>query len=123
MPTCTAHRSSGGPCRAPAIKGGNVCVTHGGRAPQVVAAAKLKLLAMVDPALAALLRETKRKTNAPNGVAVAAARDILDRAGLAAAPPESASAGTVINLVVMASGQAIEAPRETRSIEASVVES
>lgn len=78
---------------------------------------------MVDPALAALLRETKRKTNAPNGVAVAAARDILDRAGLAAAPPESASAGTVINLVVMASGQAIEAPRETRSIEASVVES
>ena len=65
---------------------------------------------MVDPALAALLRETQRKTDTPNGVAVAAARDILDRAGLAAAPPPPASTGTTIQLVVMHAGQVHQAP-------------
>lgn len=32
---CTGKRSNGEPCRAWAIKGGTVCVTHGGAAPQV----------------------------------------------------------------------------------------
>jgi hypothetical protein len=36
---CTAHRSNGQPCSAFAVTGGLVCVAHGGRAPQVRAAA------------------------------------------------------------------------------------
>jgi hypothetical protein len=36
---CTAHRKNGRPCSAFAITGGYVCVTHGGAAPQVRAAA------------------------------------------------------------------------------------
>lgn len=34
-PRCTAKTSSGRPCKQRPIKGGRVCVTHGGRAPQV----------------------------------------------------------------------------------------
>lgn len=41
---CTATSTrSGKPCQAPPIKGGTVCVTHGGRAPQVKAAAARRL--------------------------------------------------------------------------------
>jgi hypothetical protein len=40
---CTAHRSDGAPCRAWAIRGGRVCAAHGGRAPQVRAAARRRL--------------------------------------------------------------------------------
>ena len=40
---CTAHRSDGGECQAWAIHGGRVCAAHGGRAPQVRAAARRRL--------------------------------------------------------------------------------
>lgn len=41
---CTAQRAGGrGPCRAWAIRGGTVCAVHGGRAPQVKAAAGRRL--------------------------------------------------------------------------------
>lgn len=36
---CTARTTSGNPCRLPPIKGGTVCRTHGGAAPQVRAKA------------------------------------------------------------------------------------
>ena len=46
-PQCTATSSrSGKRCRRQPIKGGTVCATHGGRAPQVVAAAQRRLVAM-----------------------------------------------------------------------------
>lgn len=38
-----------GPCRQAPIKGGVVCVTHGGRAPQVKAKAAERLLDLIDP--------------------------------------------------------------------------
>jgi len=46
-------------------------------------AARLRLLALVDPALAALGRAVRSRAT-PSAVQIAAARDILDRAGLAA---------------------------------------
>lgn len=49
---CTAHSSrTGKPCRAPAIRGGTVCTGHGGRAPQVKAAAARRLQKMLDDIL------------------------------------------------------------------------
>jgi len=41
--TCTAHRTSGEPCRAPAMRGAAVCVAHGGKAPQVRAKAERRM--------------------------------------------------------------------------------
>lgn len=42
---CTAQsRTSGEQCKQPAIKGGTVCRFHGGRAPQVAAAAEERVL-------------------------------------------------------------------------------
>ena len=40
---CTARNSRGERCRRTPINGGTVCATHGGRAPQVVAAAARRL--------------------------------------------------------------------------------
>lgn len=52
---CTAHSSQTGErCRKPAIRGGTVCGSHGGSAPQVRDAAKRRLIDLVDPALARL---------------------------------------------------------------------
>ena len=41
---CQARRKTGGPCGNYAIRGGFVCVKHGGRAPQVARAARERLL-------------------------------------------------------------------------------
>ena|ERR1700677_455346 len=41
---CTAHHASDGqPCRAWSVRGGYVCVSHGGAAPQVRAQAEFRL--------------------------------------------------------------------------------
>lgn len=69
-------------CRAFAIAGGNVCVYHGGKAPQVRAAAQRRLLEAVDPALAELVKLAR--TADSESVRLQAVRDILDRAGLGA---------------------------------------
>jgi len=79
MAICTAHRTNGEPCRAKAIRGGKVCVVHGGRAPQVLRRAEERIQAMVAPALDRV-RSTIADDDNP-ALALAAARDILDRAG------------------------------------------
>jgi hypothetical protein len=51
---CTAtSRSTGERCGRRSIPGGSVCVLHGGSIPAVQAAAKMRLLAMVEPVMAA----------------------------------------------------------------------
>lgn len=110
MALCHAKSSrTGKPCKREAIKGGAVCRSHGGGAPQVKAAAKLRLLALVDPALAVLARSMAQKPvpmrksfpdgdkgkqayesavlthlrdQVPAAVALKAATEVLDRAGL-----------------------------------------
>lgn len=56
---------------------------HGGAAPQVKAAARERILRLVDPAIATLSRAVHTK-GVPTAVEISAARDILDRAGLGA---------------------------------------
>lgn len=78
---CTARRKSGQPCRNYALKGGNVCRMHGGAAPQVRRAAAVRILMASDLAAARLVAIMQDKTM-PAVVQLAAARDLLDRAGL-----------------------------------------
>jgi len=80
---CKAQRKHGaGPCTRHAIEGGTVCAVHGGSAPQVKRAARERILDLVDPALAVLSRAMRLKPQEKaSAVALAAARDILDRAG------------------------------------------
>jgi hypothetical protein len=62
------------------MDGQKVCRVHGGSAPQTIAAAKLRLAALVDPAIGVLAYAMKQKAkHLPS--AITAARDALDRAG------------------------------------------
>lgn len=82
---CTGHASdgSGRPCKRFPVRGTNVCPSHGAGAPQVVAAARLRILEHADEVAAALVRlALSEKT--PPAVRVTAARDLLDRADLGA---------------------------------------
>jgi hypothetical protein len=76
---CTARTSSGAPCRRSPILGGTVCATHGGRAPQVQARARQRLLEASDPAAAALVKQLDA---AEPQTVIRAACAILDRANL-----------------------------------------
>jgi hypothetical protein len=79
---CTAHSSrTGQACKRQAIAGGNVCIMHGGSAAQVRRAAALRILALVDPALANLAKDLRSKDDAMRQKATF---DVLDRAGLKA---------------------------------------
>src|SRR5258705_13978791 len=53
---CTATNRDGERCKRAPIVGGFVCEMHGGKIPAVRKSARERLLAMVDPALDALLR-------------------------------------------------------------------
>ena len=46
IPRCTAKTSAGNPCKQRPIRGGTVCATHGGSAPQVRRKAEERLAAM-----------------------------------------------------------------------------
>ena len=95
---CTAKRSNGQPCRAAAIRGGNICQAHGGSAPQVIAAAKRRLLTLVDPALGVLARAVRPRRNKywePTSTEIQAVREIMRLAGFSAAE-DAAGDGTVL---------------------------
>lgn len=75
---CTAKSSrTGKPCSKWAIRGGTVCDTHGGRAPQVKAAAE-KRLDELRPAAILYLDWLVNQREYPSA-GLGAARDILDR--------------------------------------------
>lgn len=80
---CTAtSKRSGERCNRYAIEGGTVCIMHGGKAPNVKAAAAARLLAMIDPSLAVLVK-TLSNEKRPE-LALKAATDVLDRNGFGA---------------------------------------
>jgi hypothetical protein len=89
---CTAtSKQTGERCKRAPIVGGFVCEIHGGKIPGVRKAARERLLAMVDPALDALLRVLKthgppcehcgRSDGDRDPVVVRAAQLVLDRTG------------------------------------------
>jgi len=95
---CHAHSSrTGAPCRNHAIAGGVVCRAHGGAVPNVRAAAERRIQSLVLPALATIAQAIKAFDSEP-AVALAAARDLLDRAGFKTALQVEASGRTVIEV-------------------------
>lgn len=83
MNQCTAHRRNGDQCRRSAIKGSNVCATHGGSAPQVQRAAQVRLLMAADSVAGELVR-IALSSKASDAVKVQAILGVLDRAGISA---------------------------------------
>lgn len=80
--SCAAtSRTTGKRCTQPPIPGGTVCRYHGGAAPQVKRKAALRLLELVDPAIATLAREMANADKSSDRQR--AANSILDRAGMA----------------------------------------
>jgi hypothetical protein len=78
---CSARRRNGNPCGNPPMNGSSVCRMHGGAAPQVRRRAEQRILEASDKAAATLVRIMQDTTIAP-ALQIAAARDLLDRAGL-----------------------------------------
>src|SRR5580692_7897949 len=77
---CTAKsKRSGKQCTRHAILGGNVCIMHGGAAPQVKQSAALRLQALVPRAFGVIEDNMKDRDKNP-AVAQRAAEDVLDRA-------------------------------------------
>lgn len=83
QPRCTAKSNrSGERCKRARTPGTTVCATHGSSLPQVRRRARLRLLELVDPAIAKLGRVLA--TTADDRVALKAVEMILDRAGMPA---------------------------------------
>lgn len=78
---CTAKRSGGrGQCNRDAMMGQKVCYKHGGKAPQTIAAARLRLAQLADPAIRNLHHKMEKSED--EKVSLRAAGMILDRAGI-----------------------------------------
>lgn len=83
MAQCHAKSTtSGEQCKKLAMMGQTVCGSHGGKSPQALAAAKMRILELIEPALAALAKTMI--SGESDSARVSAAKDILDRAGLGA---------------------------------------
>lgn len=79
---CTARRRNGEPCLNYAIRGAKVCRLHGGSAPQVRAAAQVRILMASDLAAKKLV-DLMQSPTVDDRVKLSAAKDLLDRANLA----------------------------------------
>lgn len=79
---CTAKRRNGEPCLNYAIRGAKVCRMHGGSAPQVRAAAQVRILMASDLAAKKLV-DLMQSPTVDDRVKLSAAKDLLDRANLA----------------------------------------
>ena len=77
---CKATNRQGTRCRRVAVPGTVVCNMHGGNAPQVRRKASLRLLELIDPAIAVLAREMVQADKSQDRQR--AANSILDRAGV-----------------------------------------
>src|SRR4051812_38624448 len=79
---CTAHyKSNGLPCRREAAPGTNVCNQHGALAPQVAAAAAVRVQMSADDAARKLLAMVEDPT-VEHREKIKILQDILDRSGV-----------------------------------------
>lgn len=95
------------PCLKPPIKGGFVCMSHGGSAEHVRKKANKRLLALAEPALVRLEALMHQEEHLPT--ALGAIKEVLNRAGGAAIGPVDPNAGKqdmrpVINVGIQVGG-------------------
>lgn len=77
---CRATRRDGELCKSPAVHGMKVCRMHGAGHPGAKQKARLKLIELIDPAIATLAREMMNADKSADRQR--AANSILDRAGM-----------------------------------------
>lgn len=123
--TCAALNRNGDPCQRPPLASSNVCRAHGGAAPQVKRAAQMRILQASDRA-AARLEAIMEDTTAPTAVRLAAARDLLDRAGVVGKQELELSANVSVSVWDNIEGLTIDVYEDgdddPNVIEAEVVE-
>jgi hypothetical protein len=78
---CDGHYKTGERCRREAIPGSNVCRTHGGATPHVMAAAAARIQSTADEAVK-VLHSILTDPTADDRNKILVAKDFLDRAGL-----------------------------------------
>lgn len=78
---CHARKRDGSQCQAWALPGASVCRLHGGGTAASMAKAKLRMMELVDPAIATIARIMADPTAKPAD-RLRAAENILDRAGI-----------------------------------------
>jgi hypothetical protein len=78
---CEGHYKTGEQCRREAIPGSNVCRTHGGASPHVMAAAAARIQNTADEAVK-VLHAILTDPTADDRDKILVAKDFLDRAGL-----------------------------------------
>jgi|GEM_PF-2180280 len=121
---CRATKANGEPCKNYAIHGGSVCPMHGGKSGPVKKAARERLLEMVDPAMAQLLRIITKKDTS-DADRIRAIQIVLDRTGYHAKAEVTAEIKPWMHLV---SGEGSPAgilrsvPEDAEVIDAEVVE-
>lgn len=79
--SCTAKTRDGDLCKNAPMRGSRTCRMHGSATAAARAKAEERILMAADPAAATLIRLMRDK-KVPPQVQLAAARDLLDRAGL-----------------------------------------
>lgn len=94
---CKAKNRAGERCKRAPMRGGMVCRMHGGAAPQTKRKASLRLLELIDPAIATLAREMT--TAEKSADKQRAANSILDRAGMPRRT-EVVDAGSATDLLI-----------------------
>lgn len=101
---CAAHRKNGEQCRKWAIQGGNICKSHGGAAPQVVAKAKQRLQeasARLSERLIGLAENSLADgTKVGAYVQVQAINSALDRAGVSEQKQLDVSVSTPLDQIL-----------------------
>lgn len=112
---CTAHRTNGDPCKQWARRGTHVCVSHGALIPAVKAAAAKSVMErlndLVSPAINRIARTIADDDNPQ--LALAAARDILDRAGYKATEKVQSDGRVVIEIEYVDRPNALNPPPPT----------
>ncbi len=124
---CVKLTSRGTRCTRKAITGGSVCTMHGGSNPHIVAAARLRLMTLVDPAITVLADEMVNAEKSADRRLAAMA--ILDRAGVGPkADPDDSHTRELLKARIMAvQGEAetvseVPAAEEQLAIEQGIVD-